>query len=300
LAEYDLRFKGEKCRFAQREMKFLGNIIESNYGRGDVSGLTTIKSDPEKIQAILDITEPSSNKELMSYLGMTVYQKRLVPNYSDIAAPLSDISTKHWTKETKYDFWNETHTESFNKLKTALATATALAIPNKSQKFWITADASDRAIGGHIDQLFGDQMTTVAVFSKKLSGAQCNWGTGERELFAIVYAITKFHYLLEGSDVVIRSDHNPLRFLKSKGSITPKQARWLCILDRCNWDLQFLAGKDNGAADYFSRIGSEADKSRKSITDQVSPKMQALMNKVIPTRCNWKRSIREKQSHRNS
>jgi len=212
LQEYDLRLKVQKTKFCKRRIKFLGNIISSE----DDDGITKISSDPEKVRAIREFPEPMSNQGLQRYLGMCVYQSRLIKNYSSLTQELAGIATKPWGKATKSEFWTAKHSEDFIKIKEALASAAALAIPNRSKTFFVTADASGTALGGSIDQFFTNERTgeeerrTVAYFHKKFTKTEQNWSTTEREHFALIYAIQKFYYLLEGATVILRCDHNPL------------------------------------------------------------------------------------------
>ena len=58
-------------------------------------------------------------------------------------------------------------------------------------------DASDYAIGVVLGQRIGKNLNVIAYASRMLDGAQCNYHTTEKELFAVVFALEKFKsYLL--------------------------------------------------------------------------------------------------------
>ena len=59
----------------------------------------------------------------------------------------------------------------------------------------------------------GHGLQPVAYYSKKLTGAPCNYATHERELLAIVIAVKKWRPYLDGKCTRIVTDHRPLTHL---------------------------------------------------------------------------------------
>lgn len=59
-----------------------------------------LKSDPTKVEAILKMPPPTNMKELKTFLGMTNYMSKFIPNLSTIAEPLRQLERKdviwHW------------------------------------------------------------------------------------------------------------------------------------------------------------------------------------------------------------
>ena len=64
-----------------------------------------------------------------------------------------------------------------------------LLIANMQGDFVIESDAYNVAIGGVLSQDQGNRLQPITYYSKKLTGAPCNYATHERELLAIVIAI---------------------------------------------------------------------------------------------------------------
>ena len=60
IAECGFRVRMEKCSFAKKEIKFLGNLISKD-GR---------RPDPKKIHAIVEMPPPKDKKQLKSFLGV--------------------------------------------------------------------------------------------------------------------------------------------------------------------------------------------------------------------------------------
>jgi len=84
-----------------------------------------------------------------------------------------------------------------------------------------------------------------------LDGAQCNYHTTEKGLFAVVFALEKFRSYLLGTD------HAALRYLLKKKESKPRLIRWILLLQE--FDLEIKDKKDvkNHVADHLSRLRTE-------------------------------------------
>ena len=102
LKQATLRLKPSKCHFAQSQVKVLGYIIS---GEG-------ITPDPAKTEAIQKLKPPTSVKQVRSFLGMANYYRNCIPDYANLAAPLTAL-----TKQSQRFHWTEQHTSAFNRLK---------------------------------------------------------------------------------------------------------------------------------------------------------------------------------------
>jgi len=98
----------------------------------------------------------------------------------------------------------------------------------------------------------------IAFFSSKLTPAQRNWATIEREAYAVLVAVNKFKHWFFGSKVTIHSDHNPLTYLTESAPKSSKLMRWSLALAEFNIKFKYKAGKLNVPADTLSRPGSGA------------------------------------------
>ena len=70
-----------KSEFGKATVKYLGHIV----GQGQVRPLDA------KIQTIVKYPIPTSRKELARFLGMAGYYRNFCLNFSDIAAPLTNL-----------------------------------------------------------------------------------------------------------------------------------------------------------------------------------------------------------------
>ncbi|GFU32825.1 retrovirus-related Pol polyprotein from transposon 17.6 [Trichonephila clavipes] len=82
--KYGLEIKFKKCQFLKKKIEFLGHIVESG----------TIKPSPTKILAARKFPEPTTIKQVQSFLGLTGYFSKYIKDFSKIAKPLSDLTRK--------------------------------------------------------------------------------------------------------------------------------------------------------------------------------------------------------------
>jgi hypothetical protein len=89
--------------------------------------------------------------------------------------------------------WTEECQTSFDTLKQKMVTAPILVFPDWSKEFHVHVDASSIALGEVLAQPGeGDIDHLLAFASRKLSTAEINYTTTEREGLAMVYALQKF------------------------------------------------------------------------------------------------------------
>ena len=64
----------------------------------------------EKIRAVLNMKRPENKKELQTFLGFITYLQKILPNMSDVSAPLRQLLESkvewHWEKLQETVFRN--------------------------------------------------------------------------------------------------------------------------------------------------------------------------------------------------
>jgi hypothetical protein len=151
--------------------------------------------------------------------------------------------------------WTPVIEKAFTSAKKTLATASLLVHPQKDAVTSITVDASDIAMGGVLEQRIDGQWKPLAFFSKKLQPVQAKYSAFDRELLAAHLAIRHFRHFLEGRQLTLYTDHNPLTAALSKVSDawSARQQRQLSAISEFTTDLCHFSGKDNVVADTLSR-----------------------------------------------
>ena len=240
LNQFDLTVNLAKSEFGKAQLSYLGHMV----GGGCVAPLTS------KVDDILQMPEPQTKKQVQRFLGMTGYYRNFCPNYAQVAAPLTALTssktTFSWTKECQ---------RAYEQLKKLLMAAPVLHVPDFSRPFMLHVDASDVGVGGVLLQSADDGVAhPVSYFSKKLKPYQKHYSTIEKEALALLSAIEKFEIYLDGAKTfTVYSDHNPLQFVMRMKNKNPRLTRWALALQPYNIIIKHIQGKDNVLADFLSR-----------------------------------------------
>jgi hypothetical protein len=242
IRRYQLKVNPSKCVILVSEVQFLGHLICEE----------GLKMCPKKLAVIEDWKEPTSVKEVQSFLGLVNYYRSFIPNFSKVAAPLIGLTAKG----VPFDFKGECRS-AFAALKDAFRINEILAQPNQNEQFFIQCDASDYAIGAVLQQLdpHTKAMRPIGFFSRKLTPPEINYEVHDKELLAIVESLEHWRYLCIGTaePVVIHTDHQNLKYFMSSRRLNRRQARWSLLLADYNFQIVPRPGKLQTVADPLSR-----------------------------------------------
>ncbi|KAJ9516475.1 hypothetical protein QJQ45_011175 [Haematococcus lacustris] len=239
MRQHKLYAKRSKCEFNKTELAFLGHIV----------GEHGIAVDPTKVKVVREWHVPRNLKDLQAFLGLANYFRRFIPNFSAIAAPLTDLTSKTAAAQFDWQKFGGAHLKAFNGLKDALCSAPVLALPDFTKPFVVCTDASLVGTGAVLLQ----EGRPIAYTSKKLSPPETRYSTGDQELLAIIRAVREWRCYLDGAvDVTIQTDHNPLIYLQTQANLSRRQTRWMEELSRYKYEIRYHPGADN-VADPISR-----------------------------------------------
>jgi hypothetical protein len=233
MEEQSLYAKESKCEFGMIEVLYLGHII----------GAKGVQVHQEKIKAIMEWPTPKTLTELRGLLGMCTYYRKFVKGFSQLCAPLTDLTKKGAFK------WDEEAQITMDKMKTVMSTCPVLALPDFSLPFTLECDVSGEGIGAVLMQ----KRHPLAYESRKLRRPELLYNIYDKEMLVIMHALAKFRQYLVGARFVVKSDHNSLKYLLEQKDLNERQQKWVSRIHAYDFDIEFVKGKNNVVADALSR-----------------------------------------------
>lgn len=238
-AERDnLTINEEKSRFRMTTIKMLGYEIE--FGQ--------IRPDRERLQPLIDLSAPSTAKELKRINGMFAYYARWISNFSCKAEPLLKTTTFPLSTNAR---------KAFDDLKSELVKASLGSIRD-GVPFDVECDASDHTIAAILSQ----NGRPVAYMSRTLNAHEQNYPSVEKEATAIIEAVRKWSHFLKGRYFSIITDQKSISYMfdqTNHGKIkNSKILMWRIELNQYTYEIRHKPGEQNVAPDAFSRVCSSA------------------------------------------
>jgi hypothetical protein len=135
--EMNLCLSHEKCKMLLTEGVVPGHHVSYE----------GIKFDSTKIEVIVILPPPKTQKEVRIFLGHDGYYRWFIKNFTKIVAHMFGLLIK----DVNF-VWTEQCQTAFENLKAKLSVATFLRGPNWTLPFRISTDASDTAIGQLLGQ----------------------------------------------------------------------------------------------------------------------------------------------------
>ncbi|XP_075764387.1 uncharacterized protein LOC142819706 [Pelodiscus sinensis] len=241
LREAGLTVKAGKCKVGMAEVSYLGHKVGSG----------CLKPEPAKVEAIRDWPVPQTKKQVQAFIGMAGYYRRFVPNFSSIAAPITELCRKGRPDRV---VWTEQCQRALCALKGALAKAPVLVNPDFDKPFIVFTDASDTGLGAVLMQADEKgERHPIVYLSRKLLPRERSYATVERECLAMVWALQKLQPYLFGRRFTVFTDHCPLTWLHQMKGTNAKLLRWSLLLQDYDMEVIHVKGSANIIADALSR-----------------------------------------------
>ena len=215
LREADLKLKDSKCNYFKTHVKYLGHLVS---GKG-------IKPLPEKLESKKKMPAPTTPKEIKQFPGLVGHYRKFILRFADIARSMTNL-----TKQDVPFEWTAQCQASFEMLKEALITSPILKCPDTNKAYTLFTNASKHAWACVLTQEYQyekDGKTfrinhPITFASGLFKGSQLNWAAVTKKAFAIYSSIKKLSYYLEDADIILRSDHLPLKSSYRKILLIPK------------------------------------------------------------------------------
>ena len=173
------------------QLTFLGHTVNEK-------GILPLK---DNIEAIESFQYPKTQKELRSFLGMTSYYRKFIPNYGKIARTLNTLLKK----DAKFIFTDQMK-QDFDTLKAGLIKPPILRYPDFDKEFYVITDASKYAIGHTIAQKEDGKYIPIRYGGRTLNSSEINYTISDKEALTFFRKIIPT-YLEEISQSIVIINH---------------------------------------------------------------------------------------------
>lgn len=131
------------------------NYVKSSFGKisipflGHVISKEGLHLSPDHLTAIAEAPAPKDMAALRSFLGLTSWFCKFIPNYATLGDPLRQLLRTTNQSELQ---WDDAADKSFAKPKTVFLNSPVLVIFNQKLQPIITTDASDYGLGAVLNR----------------------------------------------------------------------------------------------------------------------------------------------------
>uniref|UniRef100_A0A2N9GRS6 Uncharacterized protein n=1 Tax=Fagus sylvatica TaxID=28930 RepID=A0A2N9GRS6_FAGSY len=190
LRTYNMKLNPEKCAFGVSSGKFLGFMVSQ---RG-------IEANPDKIKAILEMSPPTTVKEVQSLTGKAAALNRFVSRSTDKCLPFFKVLRKafQWTEECQ---------RAFEELKVYLSSPPLLSPSKTGEELYLYLAISSSAVSSALIREEERVQKPVYYTSRALKGAEERYSNMEKLAFALLIASRKTQAILPGP---LNSVHAPM------------------------------------------------------------------------------------------
>ncbi len=138
----------------------------------------------------------------------------------------------------------------------ALSSEPVLRAPDFSCPFLLQTDASDTGLGAVLSQVQEGEEHPILYISRKLTPAEKNYATVEKEALAIKWAVLELRYYLLGRRFTLVTDHAPLQWMARAKDTNARVTRWFLALQDFHFEVRHRAGVAHANVDGLSPIWS--------------------------------------------
>ena len=192
----NLALKLSKCEFFKQEVNWLGHHLSEEGVRPKIT----------KTEAVVNLNQPKSLKQLRSFLGSINHLAKSIPNVASLTENLRPLlkeenqkkKLKNMKLPVKKFEWGDVHTVAFNVIKGAVANITKVHYYDANRETRVKCDASHDGLGATLEQQNDEGLwAPISFASRYLNAQEKKYSTNELELLAVVWAVDRYkHYLL--------------------------------------------------------------------------------------------------------
>lgn len=244
LEKAGLKVNPDKCEFFKSQIEVLGFLI-------DQSGLKPTLS---KVKAVHEAPIPRNQADLKAFLGLVNYYENFLPDRAEHARILYDMSN------AKVFEWTSECDKAYTWMKNQITSDRVLALFDENEDLILACDASQYGLSAVLSHRFKDGTERpIAFASKIIPKSELHRAILDKEAGAIIFGFKKFYQYVWGKEIILRTDHEPLKFIFGKDKnlsvmIQNRLQRWAYFLSRFRYEIEVVKSKSNGNCDALSRL----------------------------------------------
>ena len=219
LRNYNTKLNPAKCAFGVSAEKFLGFVVNH---RG-------IEVNPDKIKAVLNVSSPSSIKEVQRLTGRIGALIRFVSRASDKCQPLFQVLKKTFQWDTKCE-------EAFSALKTYLSSPPILVSPIEGELLTLYLAVSDFSTSAVLVIDKERVQHPVYYCSRALRGAEEGYPRMEKLILALVTAAQKIRPYFQAHTIEVPTEY-PMKQMLHKPETSGRLMKW--VIELSDFDIRY-------------------------------------------------------------
>jgi hypothetical protein len=246
--KHGLKFKDSKCVLGTSAITHLGFVVNSD----------GIHIDPRRVDRLLKMSAAKDVDDIRHILGSFGFCRSWLADSASITAPLTDLLKKDCPFE-----WTPRQQKALDRLKSAVVMAPCLAgAIDPRYPVYGRTDASIIGVAavlfqflptGHLDPEGKPILKpkAIAYQSRRFSPTEFRWTLNCKEAYSLKFFFEKFGDLVQGHQIKLQTDHRNSLWLHNAAD--PKVQRWRLFMNRWDFELFHIPGKDNDTSDGLSR-----------------------------------------------
>ena len=243
LQKYPLRLNPAKCTFEVKSGKLLGFVVSQK----------GIEVDPKKVNAILEMPKPCTEKQVRGFLGNLNYIARFILQLTATYEPLFKLLRKN-----ESICWNDDCQEEFGRIKQCLMNPLVLMPPVPRRPLILYMTVLDESMGCMLGKLeraaYYLRERLVYYLSKKFTTCEMNYSLLERTCCTLVRASHRLRQYMLSHTTWLVSKMDSFKYIFEKPALTGRIARWQVLLSK--FDIVYVTQKPikgSALADYLAQ-----------------------------------------------
>jgi len=242
LREAELQMNIRKCEFDVEETVFLEVIVSE----------LDLRMNSSKVTVIVSWTTSTNLKEIQNFVRFVNFYRRFIKNFSKLVKPFTQL-----TRKNTLFVWNEACVQAFDNLKKQVSSTSVLRHFDLKRQAILKIDASNYVKDEILSQYDDERVLhPMAFYSKSMILAEINYHIYDKELLVIIRCFEHWRLELKCTELFIQIfiDHQALKTFMENKQLSRRQANYLNILSKFNFQIIFRSGKTNTKVDALTRM----------------------------------------------